>query len=604
MLDDEEIELIEDDSLDETNASLSNSNYQNFSSSNSKKNSDNLNNAIEKSKQNPGNLVANNINKSNDVTAKSGVDNGNQFKNAGNVANISKGLSSDDPEANKEAGKTLTKDAIKPIARNAVRAVSGGIVPGKIVDPIVDKAVDKMADSDQGEKVIEEATKKVKKAKQKIIIPIIGSVVSSLIPFILIIVIVTAPVLAVNDFMNWLKDAAVNILDFLTWNGVCTTDACKETYENRFYTVVEKYSESYEADCGIAMDTDLITATIFYEQMVTVGDNGSADDDNNRYDYGVAHGEFMKLSAVLYPDYFVDHSENNNLWSSLISNLNPFETFYENFRTLEIVLSDDEKKCPADYEEYANYIDQHYINEKYTKLKKGDYANYTNEDIVADVMSFSVGHAVGGDTDEEDDSNVEDSTPHTTGQTIISMGPGGAIPQEILEVSQSPLGDQQTTQTSCYGYYSTSNCTAHSGVDLVSNSTNPEIYSIADGIVTSVTKSAVHCVPDWKNGKACSVCANSAGNAVTIKHTLEVNGQTITFYSKYFHLNTVSVNYNQTVSKGEVIATMGNTGCSTGRHLHFTMLDGNSKQYNPEELMKYVGLTVKSGCEEARDKCG
>ena len=52
------------------------------------------------------------------------------------------------------------------------------------------------------------------------------------------------------------------------------------------------------------------------------------------------------------------------------------------------------------------------------------------------------------------------------------------------------------------------------------------------------------------------------GNYVVIKHTNGV--QTL-----YGHLDSILVDQGQTVSKGQNIARSGNTGQSTGPHLHF-----------------------------------
>jgi hypothetical protein len=52
-----------------------------------------------------------------------------------------------------------------------------------------------------------------------------------------------------------------------------------------------------------------------------------------------------------------------------------------------------------------------------------------------------------------------------------------------------------------------------------------------------------------------------AGNYLTVRHN---DG----WYSRYLHLNTVSVRKGDRLSAGETIATSGNTGLSTGPHLH------------------------------------
>jgi murein DD-endopeptidase MepM/ murein hydrolase activator NlpD len=61
-------------------------------------------------------------------------------------------------------------------------------------------------------------------------------------------------------------------------------------------------------------------------------------------------------------------------------------------------------------------------------------------------------------------------------------------------------------------------------------------------------------------GQACC----NYGYHVTIRHR---EG----FETLYAHLSSIAVSYGQYVVKGETIGLSGNTGVSTGPHLHFEM---------------------------------
>ncbi|MGW3660539.1 M23 family metallopeptidase [Streptomyces sp. NPDC005151] len=77
------------------------------------------------------------------------------------------------------------------------------------------------------------------------------------------------------------------------------------------------------------------------------------------------------------------------------------------------------------------------------------------------------------------------------------------------------------------------------------------------------------------------------GNAIVIKHG---NGT----YSQYAHLSRIDVRIGQTVSTGEKIALSGNTGNSSGPHLHFEIRHtaNYGSAINPVSFLHQEGVTV------------
>ena len=67
------------------------------------------------------------------------------------------------------------------------------------------------------------------------------------------------------------------------------------------------------------------------------------------------------------------------------------------------------------------------------------------------------------------------------------------------------------------------------------------------------------------------------GNIIKIKHDFG-------FETRYAHLSRIRVEVGQRVSRGERIGDMGNTGRSTGTHLHYEVLVGGK----PTDPMKYI----------------
>jgi len=77
------------------------------------------------------------------------------------------------------------------------------------------------------------------------------------------------------------------------------------------------------------------------------------------------------------------------------------------------------------------------------------------------------------------------------------------------------------------------------------------------------------------------------GNAVVIKHA---NGM----YSQYAHLSRIDVRVGQVVATGQRIALSGNTGNSSGPHLHFEIRKtaNYGSAVNPAAFLRSKGVTV------------
>jgi murein DD-endopeptidase MepM/ murein hydrolase activator NlpD len=98
--------------------------------------------------------------------------------------------------------------------------------------------------------------------------------------------------------------------------------------------------------------------------------------------------------------------------------------------------------------------------------------------------------------------------------------------------------------------------TFHNGIDIACPAGTP-VLSVADGTVDKV----------WNDTSA------GGGLSIRIKHA---EG----YQTGYAHLSRQDVTAGQTVQKGQQIALSGNTGNSTGAHLHFT-LKYNGVAINP-----------------------
>jgi len=85
----------------------------------------------------------------------------------------------------------------------------------------------------------------------------------------------------------------------------------------------------------------------------------------------------------------------------------------------------------------------------------------------------------------------------------------------------------------------------HNGIDLAANYEN--VYSVLDGIVTET---------GWDN--------NGGGNYIKVNHFNR-------FETAYLHLSEIYYRVGEFVKAGLIIAKSGNSGNSTGPHLHFSV---------------------------------
>lgn len=112
----------------------------------------------------------------------------------------------------------------------------------------------------------------------------------------------------------------------------------------------------------------------------------------------------------------------------------------------------------------------------------------------------------------------------------------------------------------------------HAGTDIgVPKGT--AIYAVDSGIVTQV---------DDKCFDGDIDCGLGLGNHISIDHQNDI-------YTNYGHLSKVIVKKGQKVKRGQVIGYSGNSGNSTGTHLHFEIRKGgwlSNVHFDPMPYLK------------------
>jgi hypothetical protein len=135
--------------------------------------------------------------------------------------------------------------------------------------------------------------------------------------------------------------------------------------------------------------------------------------------------------------------------------------------------------------------------------------------------------------------------------------------QEAAIPSIYPLDAKSITQVNGYGERInpiSKKKDFHYGVDLAA-SQGQNVFATANGVITEAAF-------DKESKK---------GNYVVIKHNEEFS----TFYS---HLKSFTVKVGDEVRKGQVIGYVGNTGVSTGPHLHYEVIK-DGQRVNPNEYL-------------------
>jgi len=149
--------------------------------------------------------------------------------------------------------------------------------------------------------------------------------------------------------------------------------------------------------------------------------------------------------------------------------------------------------------------------------------------------------------------------------------------------SIQPVLNKQLTRIASYFGYRTDPIYGvrkhHDGIDFTAHTGTP-VYATGDGVVVKASNSH-----------------NGYGNEVEIDHGFS-------YKSKYAHLSKILVKEGQKVKRGHVIGLVGNTGKSTGPHLHYEVRKNNVpinpinfffRDLSPDDYDKMIELSSMPG---------
>lgn len=259
------------------------------------------------------------------------------------------------------------------------------------------------------------------------------------------------------------------------------------------------------------------------------------ESDDGTYDNGVLF--YTEKEKTVNEELFWEFLEISNYFDRKVHLQNKFN----------IILNKVEKKNMSELteEEYEEY------DKEIKKVRKGIIADIKN--ILKDFRG------------ETDDPSLE-----AANQTLF-WWPIGSAETTTNDGKLYATDDPVTVNiTSPYGMR---NGKMHKGIDIADGSAPGTDYIIAaqSGIVTEV-------VNGCEEGD--TECGGGYGNYIIINHN---DGSYYTVYA-HLHNNSIKVAEGDSVEKGQVIGSMGNSGNSTGTHLHFEVRTGADSSYAVDPL--------------------
>ena len=217
------------------------------------------------------------------------------------------------------------------------------------------------------------------------------------------------------------------------------------------------------------------------------------------------------------------------------------------------LLGIDAKKVPGDYS-LSIFLSDELLIEKVIKVSKSDF--YITKIIITPELEEK------GFTASNISENISTKEAIIVYNIINNYSPKAYFNQAFI----SPL--DEIVDVGAFGNIRKDNGVTiqHLGVDLDAIEGTP-IYAINDGQVVFVEELTVF------------------GKTIIIDHGLGI-------YSLYLHLSEFNVSEKESLSKGEIIGFSGNTGWSTGPHLHLS-IKINGASVDPLKFISNFGILIE-----------
>lgn len=214
-----------------------------------------------------------------------------------------------------------------------------------------------------------------------------------------------------------------------------------------------------------------------------------------------------------------------------------------------------------DHDTYEQYLRNVYIPYLYLDCEKCGYADESEEvrknkidAIYKDMRSF---------INSFKSINEEEIFFQMTGTTSDGNGGGGTH-----DVAYSCTEGSTPNIVSYYG---------HKGRDLNGVPVGTQVYPLFEGTVTSINNCNTNYSPEVhydSSGTEYYTCQTANSNQCGYGNMIQIKGTAadgVEYYAIYGHLSRIDVSVGDKVDMNTVIGLLGNTGCSTGAHLHLEL---------------------------------
>ena len=235
--------------------------------------------------------------------------------------------------------------------------------------------INKLVDSKLGQEVIEKTLKKTKKKIIVVAICFVGSALLHLAMLAGFFALIAAPIAWLTDTIESVGDFFKSIWHWIEGKGFCPTEKkCQAEAEQDYYDTLKKKVKKYNKEFSCEINEDLITATIFYGQMVdSKRDEAEGDDSGNDKFY-----DYLDVKSNTTDNQSAEGQINTLLWAYFNGSAEDKEYTDEDMKAVE--------SCTFLQQSYRQYLIDTYIPGAYGDVLEQE--NITVEKAADEIMEM------------------------------------------------------------------------------------------------------------------------------------------------------------------------------------------------------------------------